>query len=71
MIGKPKFTCFYPGCNRNPADGHAVFRINATGQLGVWACKQHRSHTDAPRDDEVDEITDILSGRKSINDNQD
>jgi hypothetical protein len=25
-------------CNLGPADGVSVFRINAKGQPGVWAC---------------------------------
>ncbi len=64
MSGEPKFTCFFPGCNRGLHNGHDVYRINATGQAGIWACRQHRKHTDAPRDEEVDDIMDILGGRK-------
>jgi hypothetical protein len=57
-------TCFHPQCNRGLATGHTVYRINAKGQLGIWACEEHRKDTDAPRDPELDRIINILEQRK-------
>lgn len=58
------FTCFHPQCNRGPATtGDSVYRINAKGQPGIWACEEHRENTDAPRDPELDRITKILEQR--------
>ena len=57
------FRCFYPGCSASMRTGASLYRINATGQPGVWACRKHRANTDAPRDPELDELVDILEGK--------
>ena len=44
------FRCFYPGCSASMRTGASLYRINAIGQPGVWACRKHRAHTDAPRE---------------------
>jgi hypothetical protein len=53
--------CFHPQCNRGPGTtGHTVYRINAKGVPGIWACEEHRADTDAPRDAELDRITKLI-----------
>lgn len=55
-------------CRKGPATadgGVAVFRINAKGVPGIWACEQHISQTDgAPIDPEVLRIAHAAAGRK-------
>lgn len=55
-------------CRRGPHEsdgGVAVFRINAKGVPGIWACEKHIKQTDAPPvDPVVQEIVDILGGKK-------
>lgn len=50
-------------CQKGPQHGVSLFRINATGQRGFWACRKHRSQTDAPVDPELDRLVDVLEGR--------
>jgi hypothetical protein len=59
-----RMRCFFPGCPASVATGANLFRINATGQPGVWSCQRHRAHTDAPRDPELDELVSILGGKR-------
>lgn len=35
-------------CRKGPAEGVNVYRVNAKGQPGVWACNAHIGRTDAP-----------------------
>lgn len=35
-------------CKKGPMDSVAVFRINAKGVPGLWACRKHLNQTDAP-----------------------
>jgi hypothetical protein len=50
-------------CNKGPADGVTIHRINAKGVLGVWACEKHLAQTDAPPIDPlVREICSALDG---------
>lgn len=37
--------CDEPGCDRSPADGHALFRVNPKGQPGIFMCEQHEAAT--------------------------
>ena len=51
-------------CNKGPQQGVTVFRVNAKGVPGIWACDKHLKQTDAPKvDAEVREITRILENR--------
>lgn len=47
-------------CNRGPADGVSVFRINAKGQPGVWACAAHVELSDAKISAETKAIVDHI-----------
>lgn len=58
-------TCFYPRCGRGLANGHAIYRINAKGVPGIWACKEHRANTDAPVDPVTDEIVETIESAKA------
>jgi hypothetical protein len=51
-------------CRRGLKDGVSLFRVNAKGQPGVWACERHIGQTDAKVDPITREITDIIQGRK-------
>lgn len=52
-------------CNKGPTDEPptSVFRVNATGQKGIWACAEHIKQTDAEIDPEVQEIVSALEGK--------
>ena len=50
-------------CRKGPSDGVSLYRVNAKGQPGIWACKRHIKQTDAPPvDSEVQEIVGLLEG---------
>jgi hypothetical protein len=53
-------TCFHPTCSRGPVRGDTLYRINAKGKPGVWACEEHLANTDAPRDPELNRLVTIL-----------
>jgi len=50
-------------CGKGPTQGINLFRVNAKGQLGVWACDKHIKQTDAMVDPEVKEIAEIINPR--------
>lgn len=47
-------------CKKGLSEGVTLYRINAKGQPGLWACLKHRSQTDAPVDHELDRIVNAL-----------
>lgn len=55
-------------CQKGPADrdgGVTVYRVNATGVPGIWACENHIKQTDAPPlDPEFKAVCDALSGKR-------
>ena len=56
--------CFHPLCNVSPSAVGTVFRINAKGQPGIWACREHIKNTDAMIPSEVDRVVSAIGGRK-------
>jgi len=53
-------------CKKGPTTTPSVtlFRINAKGQPGLWACGKHLKQTDAPPlDPDLAELTRILERR--------
>lgn len=48
--------CFHPMCN----DRSALFRVNAKGEKGMWACSKHIKQTDAKVDHQVKAIVDAM-----------
>lgn len=59
--------CFHPMCSVSPATGGALFRINAKGEVGIWACRAHMAGTDAPPiDPAVDDIVRIVQGQPPV-----
>jgi len=48
-------------CNLGPAQGVNIFRMNAKGQPGLWACNDHKDHFDAVVDPEVQGVADALT----------
>lgn len=60
-----RYKCFYPLCTVSPRTGGSVFRINAKGQPGVFACREHMKQTDAaPIHPDVDRVVSVIEGRK-------
>lgn len=38
-------TCDEPGCDRSPANGDALYRVNPKGEKGIFMCKEHEKAT--------------------------
>lgn len=52
-------------CQKGPAQGVTLYRINRKGVEGFWACKKHKDQTDAPPvDPDVQFIVDIVEKRR-------
>lgn len=52
-------------CHKGPAQGVSVYRVNAKGQTGVWACQKHMKQTDATIPPEIQAISDALNKKVS------
>jgi hypothetical protein len=50
-------------CHKGPQQGVSIYRVNAKGQPGIWACKRHIGQTDAKPDPELEDIVNIISGK--------
>jgi hypothetical protein len=51
-------------CRKGPNEGVSLYRINAKGQTGVWACDGHIGQTDAaPIPPAVKRLADVFSGK--------
>jgi hypothetical protein len=48
-------------CQKGPAQGVSLFRVNAKGQPGMWACEKHVGQTDAAVSPEVRDLHAALS----------
>lgn len=62
MTAEPRKPAACAVCGKGPHDGVNIFRMNATGQPGLWACNEHKDHFDGRIDPEVKEIVDLLGG---------
>lgn len=52
-------------CQKGPMNGVTLYRINAKGQPGLWACDRHYGQTDGPpRSEENMAIVRVLEGKK-------
>jgi uncharacterized Zn finger protein (UPF0148 family) len=40
--------CAYGDCERCPADGTPLFRVNPKGERGIFMCAEHKQIVDAP-----------------------
>lgn len=38
-------TCDEPGCDRSPAKGDALYRVNPKGEIGIFMCDEHEKAT--------------------------
>lgn len=47
-------------CGRGPSDGITVYRMNAKGEPGLWACNEHKDHFDGRIPDDVLGITPAI-----------
>lgn len=57
-MGRTAYTpCDYPECNRTPADGWALFRVNPKGQTGIFMCSEHSDTSQ----EEVADLMDTVS----------
>jgi hypothetical protein len=54
------FKCFHPRCTVSPRAGGTVFRINAKGQPGIYACRKHMKNTDAKIAPEVAAVVEAV-----------
>lgn len=52
--------CF--ACDRRGPE-HSLFRVNAKGQPGIWACWEHKRNADAMPDPELERIVRELEHR--------
>lgn len=55
-------SCFHPMCNKSLPE-HTLFRMNAKGVEGIWACWEHKKNTDAKPDPELERIVMAIEGR--------
>jgi hypothetical protein len=37
--------CAQDGCDRSPATGHPLFRVNPKGEAGIFMCADHEAGT--------------------------
>ena len=56
-------TCLF--CHKGPMHGVTVYRVNAKGQPGVWACAKHIKQTDAIIPEDVKTIASIIDRREA------
>ena len=52
-------------CQKSIPDVNVLYRINAKGVPGIYACEVHVKNTDAKIDDETREIVNILTGGRN------
>ena len=51
-------------CQKSVTEVGVLYRVNAKGVPGIYACKQHLAQTDAPKpDEEVEELANIIIGQ--------
>ncbi len=50
-------------CQKGMAQGVSLFRVNAKGQPGIWACAKHIKQTDAKPDAELAALVRTLEGK--------
>lgn len=51
--------CEWPECDRSPVGGWALFRVNPTGQKGIFMCSEHAGRS--PK--EVADVMDAVAAR--------
>jgi len=57
--------CFHPMCDKKfPRD--SLFRVNAKGQPGIWACLHHIKNTDKSPDPLLETIVQILERNNKL-----
>ena len=55
-------------CGKGPADedgGVSLYRMNNTGQKGLFSCNEHKDHFDGRISDDVREIVNMIEGKKN------
>lgn len=55
-------------CRQGPKDNVSVYRMNAKGQAGLWACNEHKDQFDGRVDPVVKEIVGLLHASPSTGD---
>lgn len=51
-------------CDKGPMQGVSIFRMNAKGQPGLWACNEHKDHFDGRIPEDVKEVVSVFENRK-------
>lgn len=52
-------------CDKS-APAHTLYRVNAKGRPGIWACKDHRLEPDMDLDVAIDEIERMRRGHSAV-----
>jgi hypothetical protein len=52
--------CDWPGCDRSPVDGWALFRVNPKGQTGVFMCSEHAGRSPEEVADLMDTVAQAM-----------
>jgi len=63
LTSDDRLKCFHPLCTVSPRTGGTTYRINAKGQPGIWACRQHMKNTDATIAPEVEQVVNAIKGK--------
>lgn len=53
--------CDWPECDRSPADGWALLRVNPTGQKGIFMCSEHAGRSPEEVADVMDAVAKAMS----------
>ena len=48
-------------CGKGPKQGVTLYRLNRTGETGIWACSKHIKNTDVRVDPNVKAICDAIN----------
>jgi hypothetical protein len=52
-------------CQKHLDDVGVLYRINAKGVPGIWACAKHIKQTDAHLDPDLQEISEVIAGKRA------
>ncbi len=52
--------CDWPGCDRSIVTGWALFRVNPTGQTGIFMCSEHAGASPEEVADLMDAVAKAL-----------
>ena len=56
--------CDWPGCEHSIVNGWALFRVNPTGQRGIFMCSEHAGASPEEVADLMDAVADHFDRRR-------